>query len=131
MGPTWLTVRNPRMVPNKVSWAKLEVGVEAPKYVSPMDATKKMAVPPLVSMCVSMKTVVNPRTHQHEIVAISGLVYTKVEAEQDTPINGANMRRFTFIRPLGSLGPSYPTKFPHDLEPYIKKKNAARFRDLQ
>ena len=37
-----------------------------------------------MSMCVSMKTVVNPRTHQHEVVAISGLVYTKVDADVDT-----------------------------------------------
>jgi DNA polymerase alpha subunit A len=126
-GPSWITITNPRMVPNKVSWAKLEVGVELPKHVSTADAQKKLAVPPLVSMSVSMKTCVNPRTHQHEIVAISGLVYTKLEAEQDTTINGAHMRRFTFMRPLGSLGPSYPTKFPHDLEPHIKKKNAHRF----
>lgn len=127
MGPSWLTIRSPRMVPNKVSWAKLEVGVEAPKNVVLMESSRKLPVPPLVSMCVSMKTVVNPRTHQHEIVAISGLVYTKVEAEADTPISGAHMRRFTFMRPLGSLGPSFPTKFPHDLEPHIKKKNAGRF----
>jgi hypothetical protein len=37
--------------------------------------------PPLTSICVAIKTAVNPVTHLHEIIAISGLVHKKVNCD--------------------------------------------------
>ena len=45
-----------------------------------------------------MKTAVNPVTHTHEIVALAGLVHTKVDSEADTENNARLMKRFVIVR---------------------------------
>ena len=68
-----------------------------------------------------MKTAVNPASHVHEVISISGVVHTKVDIDGDTPMDPSLMKRFTFIRPLGtSCGTGYPPVFPHDLTNEIK-----------
>jgi len=122
-GPCWLKISKPRQMPERLSWCKLEIAVENPKSIAV--STERLAPPPLVSMAVSMKTAVNPHTHTHEVIAISGLVHTKVEADVDTEMNPRHMRRFTYVRPLGvSCGPHHPAQFPHDLNDTIKNKKA-------
>ena len=79
MGPCWVTIRNPRTLSDPASWCAVEVGVESPKLVvktAGADCPKE--VPPLVTMCLSMKTAVNPATSLHEIVALSAMVHSKV-----------------------------------------------------
>jgi DNA polymerase alpha subunit A len=120
MGPGWIKVRNIRAVQTSASWCKIEVGVESPKSI------EKVAIeeaPPLVLMSVSMKTALNPATHVHEIISISGLVHTNVDPDADTDVrNTAAMKRFTFIRPLGlSCGSAFPPAFPHDLKTELQK----------
>jgi DNA polymerase alpha subunit A len=81
------------------------------------------ASPPLSCISVSMKTVLNPATHLHEIVALSGLVHTKIDPDADSEMDAKHMRRFTFLRPLGlTCGNMYPSAFPHDLDSELKKK---------
>ena len=74
------------------------------------------ATPFLTSMSMSIKTVVNPVTHLHEIVMLSGIVHNRIDTEADSEhLNGVHQSRFTFIRQLGvSCGSSYPATFPHD-----------------
>ena len=120
MGPCWITIRNPKMLSDSVSWCKIEVGVESPKYVSKCQET--LPVPPVVAMCISLKTAVNPATHTHEVIAISCLVHTKVDIEADSDTASTNFRRFTLVRPLGlSCGAGYTPAFPHDLSQEISK----------
>ena len=77
--------------------------------------------PPMTTMSISMKTAVNPSTHVHEVISISGVVHTKVDIDGDTPVDPSLMKRFTYIRPLGnSCGAGYPAVFPHDLSNEIK-----------
>jgi DNA polymerase alpha subunit A len=123
MGPCWLKISKPRLMPEKISWCKLEVGVEDPKTII-VHPDNKLSVPPLVSLSVSMKTAVNPHTHTHEVIAISGWIHTQIQADVDTEIKAEHMRRFTYIRPLGmSCGSQHPDKFPHDIQDTIKKSN--------
>ena len=122
MGPCWITVKNPRTISESVSWCSVEVGVENPKYVVKIPSHEAPPIPHLISMCVSMKTAVNPATHLHEIVALSALVHTKVDAEADTLLDPKLMRRFTIVRQLGvSCGNHFPSTFPHDLTNEIQK----------
>lgn len=77
--------------------------------------------PPMTTMSISMKTAVNPTSHVHEVIAISGVVHTRVDIDGDTPMDPSLMKRFTFIRPLGtSCGAGYPPVFPHDLVAEMK-----------
>ena len=119
-GPCWLKIAKPRLMPEKLSWCKLEVGVENPKSIKVEES--KMANPPLVAMSVSMKTAVNPITHTHEVISISGLVHTAIQGDVDTEVHPKHMRRFTYVRPLGmSCGSQWAAQFPHDLSDTIKK----------
>ena len=124
-GPCWLTVRCPRSIESKATYCKLEVGIESPKFVctSKPPANGAMpASPSLVSMSIALKTAVNPMTHVHEVIAVSGLIHTKVEADKDTEPKPALMKRFTYIRQLGvSCGVQYPSSFPHDLPKHIEQ----------
>lgn len=61
-------------------------------------------MPPLISMCVSMKTAVNPVTHLHEIIVLSALVHTKVTITIATAIIIAtHYRQYYSIILLSSL----------------------------
>ena len=81
-----------------------------------------MPSPPLTTMCISMKTVLNPVTHTHEIVAISAVVNTKVEADGETIEDPRTCRSFTLVRQLGtSCGPNFPAVYPHDIQSEAKK----------
>jgi DNA polymerase alpha subunit A len=127
MGPCWIKIAKPRTINEAVSWCTLEVGVEDPKYVSKVPSHEAPATPFLVSMCVSMKTAVNPVTHLHEIVVLSALVHSKVNAEADTTFESEHMQRFTIVRQLGaSFGTSHPPSFPHDLEAEIRRSKGAQ-----
>ena len=90
MGPSWIRIKHPRPITSSFSWCKIELGVEDPKFVS---VASKAPSPPMTTMCVSMKTVLNPVTHTHEIVAISAVVNTKVEADGETHEDPRNCRR--------------------------------------
>lgn len=97
-----------------------------PKYVLPFGGPKNPRTvpppPPIVTMSISMKTVVNPTSHVHEIVALSALVHTAVEAEKKSEVNPKLCKRFTFVRQLGtSSGNSYPAQFPHNIATEAKK----------
>ena len=126
MGPCWIRIAKPRTINEALSWCTLEVGIEDPKYVSKVPSHEAPPTPHLVSMCVSMKTAVNPVTHLHEIVVLSALVHGKVNTEADTTLESEHMQRFTIVRQLGaSFGNSHPPTFPHDLEQEIKRSKGA------
>ena len=122
MGPCWIKVRRPKVLPDAVSWCKVECAVDSPKLIVKLEGNEMMPPPPLVSMCLSMKTAVNPITHTHEIIALSGIVHTNVKADEDTSINVEEMKKFTMVRALGtSCGPDYANSFPHDMDAVIVK----------
>ena len=82
MGPCWITIRKPCLVKDTLSWCKLEIGIENPKLITRITLAEreKWPCPPLISMCVSIKTVLNPTSHLHEIVAISGNIVQYVSS---------------------------------------------------
>lgn len=122
LGPCWLKVRNPRIIPDSISWCKHEIAIESPKFITPI-TDRKIANPPLTTMTITMKTVVNPVTHIHEIVALAALIHTNVSTDNDTDGNNVkHMKRFVLVRQLGlSCGNDYPSVFPHDISAAAKK----------
>ena len=127
MGPCWLTIKNPKLITDSISWCRLELAIGSPKLITTdiLSSVKKIPNPPLTTMTLSMKTIVNPSTHLHEIVSLGVLVHTKIDCEGES--DGSNlklMKRYVFIRQLGvSCGHDYPAVFPHDINNEIKKVN--------
>lgn len=122
MGPCWIKVKNPRVNGESTSWCKVELSVENPKFVTKVSSAEAPPAPTLSSMCLSIKTAVNPSSHLHEIIAISAVIHTKVDSDADSEVNPSLMRRFTFIRQLGlSCGNAFPPNFPHDIQNEVKK----------
>ncbi|CAN0408948.1 unnamed protein product, partial [Hapterophycus canaliculatus] len=64
-----------------ISWCKVEVAAQSPKSITRLVAEELPPAPPVVTMSLSMKTVVSPRTHTHEVVALSALVHREVRLE--------------------------------------------------
>ena len=126
MGPCWIRIKNPKCSTEVTSWCRIEVAVENPKFITKVPTDELAPSPLLTSMCLSMKTAVNPATHVHEIIALSALIHSKVDSEAETEVSFSSMRRFTFVRQLGlSCGSGYPSVFPHDISTELKKFSAS------
>lgn len=75
-------------------------GVEdsTPSKASPVKAAvrtgKVPPPPPVVTMSLSMKTVVSPRTHTHEVVALSVLIHREVRLDGASDEDGRKVRVF-------------------------------------
>ena len=53
--------------------------------------------PPVVTMSLSMKTVVSPRTHTHEVVALSALVHREVRLDGASDEDGKKVGAFASV----------------------------------
>lgn len=71
-----------------VSWCKIEVAAQNPKSITRLTGEKMPPTPPVVTMSLSMKTVVSPRTHTHEVVALSALVHREVKVDSASDEDG-------------------------------------------
>ncbi|EFX79893.1 hypothetical protein DAPPUDRAFT_304346 [Daphnia pulex] len=82
-GPCWLNIKNPQKANPHVSWCKVEA------FVSNMDQIelddKREAPPPLAVMALNLRTVVNNRTQQVEIVAIGCLIQNEFHVDRAAP----------------------------------------------
>ena len=119
-GPSWIRVKNPQ-TSRGLSHAKVEFSVDTPKALTIVDDVNRKA-PPLVTMSLKLKTVVNPKTHKSEIVSISAISHKNVSLDSATTDDKAahNMTQISLIRPLSNGGPTM-AKFPRNLDVEIKK----------
>ena len=74
MGPCWVRIDAPVQRDSKVSWCVLEVEVSDSKKIT-VARDCPYSAPPLVCTTLSVKTAVNPKSHQHEIVAVAALTH--------------------------------------------------------
>lgn len=72
MGPCWITIRKPKLNPSVISWCRVEMAVENPKFITRCVQDDCGPSPTLTSLTISIKTAVNPNTHLHEVVLLSG-----------------------------------------------------------
>ena len=143
MGPCWVKIEKPVSRDSKVSWCVLEVEVPDAKKIT-LARDCPYGPPPLVCTTLSVKTAVNPKTHQHEIVAVAALTHRGVGLDGATPDGGrgedqrlfqhstekqeAGSRRWTCVaaRPLGpdiagAQDAPLDPKLPRDLHGELKK----------
>jgi DNA polymerase alpha subunit A len=109
MGPCWLKVRGVRPSKSSMTWCKFEADCLDPKDVTVV--ADPPPAPHLVVMSLSMKTVLNPRSHTHEVVVVSAMTHPEVMLDGPTLNPEQKLRHVTAVRPLGTtVGPN--TQFP-------------------
>jgi DNA polymerase alpha subunit A len=101
LGPGWVEIKNVRKCTEGVSFCKMEFETFDPKNVSSIAGG--MALPPLTVMSLSLKSVCNPNTGKHEVVALSAITESGISAEgagKGTKGAKHTLSHFTAIRPL-------------------------------
>ncbi|CAN0420904.1 unnamed protein product, partial [Discosporangium mesarthrocarpum] len=73
MGPCWITVQSPKAWPLAPSSYR--------GCYPPLGGGGTPPAPPVVTMSLSMKTVVSPSSHTHEVVALAALVHREVRLD--------------------------------------------------
>uniref|UniRef100_A0A7S2UH04 DNA polymerase n=1 Tax=Attheya septentrionalis TaxID=420275 RepID=A0A7S2UH04_9STRA len=120
MGPCWIKIRNP--MPNKApaSWCKIELQVANPKDISPIVSPMRHP-PPVVTMTIKIKTVVNPSTHKSEVVSVSAICHKRVLLDTASDESNTNMTQISLIRPLGQASSGMAlAQFPRDFDNEVK-----------
>lgn len=91
MGPSWLKITQPRRAENSATIAKLEFTVGDPKLIGKLQDAPPS--PPLVVMSLALKTVVNPASQLHEVVAVSTMTHTNVNCDGPTETSPSSIRQ--------------------------------------
>ncbi|XP_031555098.1 DNA polymerase alpha catalytic subunit-like [Actinia tenebrosa] len=112
-GPCWLHIKMPQLANQPVSYCKVEAFVNKPDHV--MLAEEQDDPPPMVVMSLSMQTLINPRTHTHEVIAISALVHQEVHLNRAAPKEKYQYRFCAISKPSDKL-------FPFDFKDVLKKR---------
>lgn len=101
LGPGWIEITNVRKSSESASYCHAEYETFAPKNVSSMQGGG-LAPPPLTVMSLSLKTICNPITGKHEVVALSAITENGVSSDGgSTRANPQHqISHFTAIRPL-------------------------------
>ncbi|XP_050380225.1 DNA polymerase alpha catalytic subunit isoform X2 [Argentina anserina] len=121
-GPSWLSVSNFSVcpAPQRVSWCKFEVIINAPKDIRVSASTKKTVdIPLVVVAAISLKTIINEKQNVNEIVSASVVCCNK--AKIDAPVKDSEWKspgmlsHFTVVRKLdGGIFPMGFTKSAGD-----------------
>ena len=114
MGPCWLELRNVTIRSSSVSWCKFEVEVGNPKDIVRLDKALTAAAsveglpaaatapeppsPPLTVASLSLKTVVSPTSHMHEVVMASVVLHQDVSIDGATDSKPSSVAHFTVLR---------------------------------
>jgi DNA polymerase alpha subunit A len=118
MGPSWLKIRNISAVRSSMTWCKFEVTCGNPKDVAVFPDAPP--APHVVVMSLSLKTVLNPRHHTHEVVVVSAMTHPEVMLDGPTMNPEQKIRHVTAVRPLGTtVGTN--TQFPLGFQQRIKQ----------
>lgn len=129
MGPCWVRIYDPMPTTAPVSWCKIECSVSTPKSLTRCDlakdekAIKNRPAPPLTTVTLKLKTVVNPKSNKSEIISASAICHQNINVDSSTAESRENMSQISLIRPLGlnvsSTCGGLP-HFPRDLETEAK-----------
>lgn len=130
MGPCWLRIKAPKSnTRGTMSWCALELELESPKQINRLDlvvaaGTTPRPAPPVVSVTLKLKTVVNPKTHKNEIVSVSAVCHKNVQLDSSTDQSRRFMTQLSLIRPIHPEGSNEQgmAKFPRDFDAEVKAK---------
>ncbi|KAG7397018.1 DNA-directed DNA polymerase alpha catalytic subunit pol1 [Phytophthora boehmeriae] len=101
LGPGWVEIKNVRKCTEGVSFCKVEYETFDPKNISSIQGG--MTPPPLTVMSLSLKSVCNPHSGKHEVIALSAITETGISSDgagKGTKGVRHTISHFTAIRPL-------------------------------
>jgi DNA polymerase alpha subunit A len=119
LGPCWIRIRNPVACTSTSSWCKLEFTVESPKNVQRI--LESRPPPPVVTVSMKLKTIVNPKTHKSEVVSVSAICHKQVMLDTASDESTSNMTQLSLIRPLGTAAAEALPQFPRDIDQEINR----------
>uniref|UniRef100_A0A8C4VNI1 DNA polymerase n=1 Tax=Gopherus evgoodei TaxID=1825980 RepID=A0A8C4VNI1_9SAUR len=108
-GPSWLEIKNP------LSWCKVEAMALKPELVNVVKDPPPP--PPLVIMSLSVRTIQNVKTHQHEVMAVAALVHQRFCLDKAPPQPPFQTHFCGISKPNDCI-------FPYDFSEIIKSKNS-------
>ena len=134
MGPCWVRLYNAQSSSTLSSWCKLEVKVDSPKdvircnLVTEDNDVKKARMekppPPIVTVSLKIKTVVNEKTQKSEVVSASAVCHNNVLLDTASDESPKHMTQLSMIRPIRmagtNIGNSLP-QFPRDIDGEIRQ----------
>eukprot|EP00934_Nitzschia_sp_Nitz4_P001836 Nitzschia sp. Nitz4//scaffold294_size23022//6123//10997//NITZ4_008514-RA/size23022-snap-gene-0.2-mRNA-1//-1//CDS//3329546223//1836//frame0 len=133
-GPCWLRIKNPQPIKRgPVSWSALEMEVDSPKLIQRLDlvvapGTPPPPAPPVVSVTMKLKTVLNPRTNKNEVVSVSAVCHRQVFLDGATDQSRQHQSQLSLIRPVDpDSDTTGKTVFPRDFE----AERTTKFPQLQ
>ncbi|KAJ1938565.1 DNA-directed DNA polymerase alpha catalytic subunit pol1, partial [Linderina macrospora] len=110
MGPCWLTLHNATAIDthDRLSWCRTEFSIADPKLVKIMDdsAIEQKSLPrepPLTTMTLSLKTVMNHKAKENEVVALSMLVHRNMKLDDPKPASQRPADQYTVVRQLTGI----------------------------
>jgi DNA polymerase alpha subunit A len=130
-GPCWIRIRDPQAnTRGVVSWCALELQVDTPKNIQRLDlavppGTSPRPPPPVVTVTLKLKTVVNPQTHKNEIVSVSAVCHKQVLLDSASDESRRYMTQLSLIRPIhveDSSNVQGMAKFPRDFDAHVQNK---------
>eukprot|EP00941_MAST-03F_sp_MAST-3F-sp1_P002310 g2310.t1 len=98
MGPCWLRIREPKAQTVPCSWSVFDVAVAGPLAIKKLAEGEQKKAPAVVVMSISLKTIVNPKSMMHEIVAVSVLTHSSAFVDGPT-VKCEPHGNFTVLRP--------------------------------
>ncbi|XP_073255536.1 DNA polymerase alpha catalytic subunit-like isoform X2 [Porites lutea] len=112
-GPCWLNIKMPQLPQQPVSWCKVEAVVTKPDHVEV--ASEQSPPPPMVVMSLSFRTMLNTKTHTHEILAVSALVHHDVSLDKAAPKQKFQYHFCAVSKPNDQM-------YPYDFKDLVRKK---------
>ncbi|KAH9514082.1 DNA polymerase alpha catalytic subunit, partial [Bulinus truncatus] len=111
-GPAWLDLKNPQIQTVSTSWCKLEAVISKPEHVFLSEAY--ISPPPLVLMSLNMKTLLNPKTRQNEIIIVTCLIHKEFYMERPAPKEHFKQHFCVISKPADLI-------YPFDFRDLVKK----------
>ena len=122
MGPCWVRLHSPKPSTSLVSWCKLELQLDSPKHISRLDLVEtgvQRPPPPVVTVSLKMKTIINAKSHKAEIVSVAAICHKKVLLDTASDESTHHMTQLSLIRPLGTTTIGGLPQFPRDIDTEI------------
>ncbi|PCH44462.1 hypothetical protein WOLCODRAFT_105176 [Wolfiporia cocos MD-104 SS10] len=113
MGPCWLQIKHPKVDHKGISWCKVEATVSDPKDINPFSETDDQApkvVPPLTVVSLSLRTIVNHKENNREIVCATARIWSNLDLDDPTPPEALPCTVRTFVRPLDRFPPNFEVR---------------------
>ncbi|XP_012281139.1 DNA polymerase alpha catalytic subunit [Orussus abietinus] len=84
-GPCWLDVKNPLPAGNSVSWCKIQVNCMKKEHISVSESTENKSPPPMIVATLNVRTSLNSKLQQNEVVMVSILLHNKYKIDKPAP----------------------------------------------